>query len=153
MQLVRPKVLVLEIAFHIPPPFRFAAQHDPARFSEWLRDYDVTAYNPTAGCSLSYALHGLRPYGMHLLSLSDHDAILVHESVAPLFERTLGVLFPQDEFTCFRKSRLWMQFPVSYVREWFFAAHPGESLGRVWSNITRVQREVHRTDAPFSLDY
>ncbi|CAE8583734.1 unnamed protein product, partial [Polarella glacialis] len=35
MQLVRPKVLQLEIAYHIPPPFRFTSQWDASRSNQW----------------------------------------------------------------------------------------------------------------------
>lgn len=153
LQLVQPKILVLELVFHIPPPFRFSLLYD-AVLSEVKQDeYDVEKFNAASGCSLSYALHHFRPYGMHLFRLTDQDGVFVHESVVPLIERALSITFPQDEFLCFRQSRLWMQFPALYVREWFFEGHPSASLGRIWSNLSRGNALVGHPKLPFVLDY
>eukprot|EP00929_Paragymnodinium_shiwhaense_P111776 TRINITY_DN80063_c0_g1_i1.p1 TRINITY_DN80063_c0_g1~~TRINITY_DN80063_c0_g1_i1.p1 ORF type:complete len:611 (-),score=149.59 TRINITY_DN80063_c0_g1_i1:58-1890(-) len=150
---VRAKIVVLEMVYHIPPPFKFQLQYDSGQDSERLQSYDVSKLNPAAGCSLSYALHQLRPLGYHLLRLGWQDAIFVHDSLAAAAEKSLGVKLPLDEFQCYRKSRLWMQFPAMHVRQWFFAAHPSESIGYIWSNITKVQRDSGRASAPFTLDY
>jgi len=153
LYIVQPKILVLEIAFHIPPPFRFSLQHDPVKSTNWLHNYNVHEFQPVSGCSLSFALHRLRPHGMHLLHLTDQDAVFVHSSIALALGERLGVRFPQDEFACYRQSALWMQMPASRVREWFFAGHPLDSLGNIWTNLTRMSEAAGRADAPFSLDY
>lgn len=61
--------------------------------------------------------------------------------------------FPQDEFECYRRSRLWMQLPAAYVREWFFDKHPAASLGRIWSNLSQLSNELGRESMPFTLSY
>jgi len=153
LQYIQPKILVIEIAFHIPPPLRFSAHYHHARATERQRLYDVTKLNPSTGCSLSYALHKFRPYGMQFLQLTPLDAIFVHDSVVAVFEQSLKMRIPPDEFLCFRKSSLWMQMPVAFVREWFFARHPAMALGMVWSNISALSLELGHQDAPFTLDY
>lgn len=153
LQMLAPRILVLEIASHIPPPFRFSAQHDVLRSSEWLDVYNIDRLDPVAGCSLSFALHRFRPYGMHLLQLLGADAIFVHESLAPTLADALGVLLPQDEFLCYRRSRPFVQMPLGHVREWFFAPHPAESIGFIIGNLTFAARTLGRPDAPFTVDY
>ena len=80
------QVLMLEIAFHFPPPFRFSAHWDVKRSHSWNADYDVDQLNPSSGCSLSYATHKFKPFGYHLLRLTHTDAVFVHESVKPSIE-------------------------------------------------------------------
>ncbi|CAE8595832.1 unnamed protein product, partial [Polarella glacialis] len=92
-------------------------------------------------------------FGYHLLRLTGADAVFIHESVAPVMEKGLRVRFPQDEFLCYRRSALWMQMPDSYVREWFFADHPSNVFSAIWSNMTSINRESGRPNAPFTLDY
>merc|ERR1712032_1341347 len=82
---------------------------------------------------------------------AEQDAVFVHSSVALALGERLGVRFPQDEFACYRQSALWMQMPAARVREWFFAGHPLDSLGNIWSNLTRMSEAAGRADAPFSL--
>ena len=65
--MVRPKVIQLEILAHIPPPFRFSQQWHMDHSPIWDQDYDMETFMPTAGCSLSYALHKFRPFGYALL--------------------------------------------------------------------------------------
>lgn len=153
MDLVRPKVLMLEIAFHFPPPFRFSAHWDVKRSHSWNAEYDVDQLNPSSGCSLSYAIHKFKPFGYHLLRLTHTDAVFVHESVRPSIESGLGLQLPQDEFLCYRRSTLWVQLPGRYVREWFYAAHPSLALSQIWSNITELNKQMGRDDAPFTLDF
>ncbi|CAJ1360607.1 unnamed protein product [Effrenium voratum] len=153
MQLVRPKVLQLEIAFHFPPPFRFSLHWDAVRSPTWNAEYDIDTLNPVSGCSLSYALSKFKPFGYHLLRLTSADAVFVHESVANAVERGLQLKLPQDEFLCYRSSTLWMQMPSDYVREWFFASHPALVYSRIWANISALSREIGREDAPFTLDF
>ncbi|CAK9101210.1 unnamed protein product [Durusdinium trenchii] len=146
MQLVRPKVMQLEIAFHVPPPFRYSMHWDSEKSPHWNDDYDIDRLNPAAGCSLSYALHKFKPFGYHLLRLTPLDAIFVHESVAPIMESGLGIKLPQDEFLCYRSSTLWVQLPGKYVREWFYAPHPAVAFSQIWSNISLVNQEMGRDD-------
>eukprot|EP00931_Biecheleriopsis_adriatica_P058182 TRINITY_DN34581_c0_g1_i1.p1 TRINITY_DN34581_c0_g1~~TRINITY_DN34581_c0_g1_i1.p1 ORF type:complete len:271 (+),score=47.17 TRINITY_DN34581_c0_g1_i1:654-1466(+) len=153
LRLVQPKVLQMELAFHIPPPFRFTLQWHAGRSPEWNQQYDVSKLNPVTGCSLSYALHKLRPFGYHLLRITPGDAVFVHDSVIPMMEHGLNMRFPQDEFLCYRDSTLWMQMPGAYVREWFFARHPALAFGNLWDNLTLLSREVGRAEAPFTLDF
>ena len=80
------QVLMLEIAFHFPPPFRFSAHWDVKRSHSWNAEYDVDQLNPSSGCSLSYAIHKFKPFGYHLLRLTHTDAVFVHESVRPSIE-------------------------------------------------------------------
>eukprot|EP00928_Gymnodinium_smaydae_P082527 TRINITY_DN65867_c0_g1_i1.p1 TRINITY_DN65867_c0_g1~~TRINITY_DN65867_c0_g1_i1.p1 ORF type:complete len:597 (+),score=87.28 TRINITY_DN65867_c0_g1_i1:246-1793(+) len=158
LQLVTPKIIVLEINFGVPPPFRYSMLHDASRLDTVRRDYEGDSYDPAAGCSLSYALHMLRPFGFHLLRLARQDAIFVHESVGHAFEGLadgpLGAArLPLDEMECFRRSSLWMQLPAVYVQEWFFTSHPGLSLARIWSNMSVVNKARNRSGVPFALDY
>eukprot|EP00913_Durusdinium_trenchii_P001170 g1076.t1 len=147
MQLVRPKVMQLEIAFHFPPPFRFSMHWDSEKSPRWNDEYDIDRLNPVSGCSLSYALHKFKPFGYHLLRLTPADAIFVHESVAPIMESGLGTKLPQDEFLCYRSSTLYAQMPGNYVREWFYAPHPATAFSRIWSNISSLNKEIGREDA------
>merc|ERR1712107_503814 len=126
----------IEMAFHVPPPFKFQLQYDALRNEPLLHAYDVHQLNPVTGCSLSYALYHFRPLGLHLLRLTFQDAVFVHKSIVPVIERRLGIQFPLDEFECYRRSWLWLQSPAENVREWFFASHPAESLSLIWSNLT-----------------
>eukprot|EP00438_Fugacium_kawagutii_P025389 Skav207377 [mRNA] locus=scaffold2496:88341:89957:+ [translate_table: standard] len=153
MQILRPKVLTLEIAFHIPPPFRFAAHWDLERSSHWNSEYDIDRFNAASGCSLSYALHKFKHFGYHLLRLTQEDVFLVHESVRSVIESGLGLQLPQDEFLCYRASSLWSMFPSRFVREWFYAPHPSLAFSQIWSNISKVNKEMGRDDAPFTLDF
>eukprot|EP00929_Paragymnodinium_shiwhaense_P111869 TRINITY_DN80158_c0_g1_i1.p1 TRINITY_DN80158_c0_g1~~TRINITY_DN80158_c0_g1_i1.p1 ORF type:complete len:551 (-),score=56.36 TRINITY_DN80158_c0_g1_i1:61-1713(-) len=154
LEVVQPKLLLLEIVFHIPPPFRFAAHHDAAFHDSWHTAYDVSRLNPVAGCSLSYAIHRLARFDMYLLKLTDNDALFLHQSVAWAFEQSLGVRFPQDEFQCYRASRLWLQMPPEYVRDWFFtSAHPAEDLGAIWGNLSWVGQHARQRLSAFTLDY
>ncbi|CAK9051695.1 unnamed protein product [Durusdinium trenchii] len=153
MQLVRPKVMQLEIAFHFPPPFRFSMHWDSEKSPRWNDEYDIDRLNPVSGCSLSYALHKFKPFGYHLLRLTPADAIFVHESVAPIMESGLGTKLPQDEFLCYRSSTLYAQMPGNYVREWFYAPHPATAFSRIWSNISSLNKEIGREDVPFTLDF
>lgn len=153
LYLVQPKVLIIELAYHVPPPFRYCLQYDANSFAEWLTDYNVQAFNPASGCSLSYAISKFRSHDMHLLQLVKQDAIFVHSSILPMLEHHLDVRFPQDEFQCYRQSRLWLQFPALYVREWFFVSHPAESLHRIWENMSSIGRLHGRVGAPFTLSY
>eukprot|EP00438_Fugacium_kawagutii_P014280 Skav215765 [mRNA] locus=scaffold106:387551:388855:- [translate_table: standard] len=153
MQLVRPKVIMLEMAFHIPPPFRFSAHWDAKRSGHWNANYDIDQYNAASGCSLSYALHKFKLFGYHLLRPLEADAVFVHDSVKAMFESSLGLKLPQDEFLCYRSSTLWLQMPGRYVREWFYAPHPSLVFSQIWSNISVLNREMGREDAPFTLDF
>ena len=153
MQFVRPKVMMLEIAFQFPPPFRFSLHWDIKRSDSWQSEYDVDKFNPVSGCSLSYALHKFKPFGYHLLRLLPTDAILVHESVQSIMEEGLGLKFPQDEFLCYRSSTLWAQMPGTYVREWFYVPHPSLAFSQIWANISLVNKNMGREGAPFTLDF
>ncbi|CAE7899879.1 unnamed protein product [Symbiodinium microadriaticum] len=153
LRVLRPKVIHLEIITHIPPPFRFSLQWHSRLSPHWNDVYDVDLLNPFQGCSLSYALHKFRPFGYALLRLTQHDAILVHKSLKVVVERGLQVKLPQDEFQCYRDSKLWLQMPANYVREWFFARHPSAVIGSIWSNISTVNKELGREGMPFTLDF
>lgn len=153
LQLVRPKVLVVEIMFFIPPPFRYASHHDVFNSEKWLNAYDVNKLMPSAGCSLSFAIHRFQPFGYHLFRLTAMDAVFVHDSVAWAIEKGFKMKLPQDEFLCYRRSRLWMQMQVSHVREWFFASHPADSFSHIWHNLSLINRELGRPGAPFAFDY
>ncbi|CAE7657370.1 hypothetical protein AK812_SmicGene23378 [Symbiodinium microadriaticum] len=153
MRVVRPKVIQLEILAHIPPPFRFSQQWHMDHSPIWDQDYDMETFMPTAGCSLSYALHKFRPFGYHLLQLAMHDAVFVHKSIGRVIERGLRLKFPQDEFQCYRNSTLWLQRPASFVREWFFSRHPSTVLADIWSNISEWNQEIGRGSSPFTLDF
>ena len=85
-QAVEMQVMILEMAYHIPPPFRFSAHWDVKRSHSWDAEYDVDRYNPSSGCSLSYALHKFKPFGYHLLRMTENDAVFVHESVRSIIE-------------------------------------------------------------------
>mmetsp|Transcript_45795 Transcript_45795/g.83954 ORF Transcript_45795/g.83954 Transcript_45795/m.83954 type:complete len:574 (-) Transcript_45795:98-1819(-) len=150
---VRPLVIVVEMAFHIPPPFRFSMQYDTLTAEEKLDKYDVDWLMPASGCSLSYALHAFRPHGYFLLRLTGTDAIFVHEAATSCLEGALGVRFPIDEFSCYRRSQLWMQAPAINVRDWFFAKHPSLAFGKIWSNLTQMNAEGGHPHQPFTLDY
>ena len=54
---------VVEITFHIPPPFRFSLQYDRTRSATWQQNYSVSQLNPASGCSLSFAIDKFRPFG------------------------------------------------------------------------------------------
>ena len=66
LQILRPKVIHMEIVPHIPPPFRFSLQWHATLSPHWDAMYDVELLNPFQGCSLSYALHKFRPFGYSL---------------------------------------------------------------------------------------
>ncbi|CAE7801937.1 unnamed protein product, partial [Symbiodinium sp. CCMP2456] len=153
LQVVTPKVIHLEIVFHIPPPFRFSLQWHADVSPKFDAEYDVDVLNPASGCSLSYALHKFRPFGYHLLRLTPNDVILVHQSIASSVERGLQLKLPQDEFECYRNSTLWLQMPADYVREWFFAKHPSAAIGHIWSNLSSLSKETGRQNVPFTLDF
>ncbi|CAE7755720.1 unnamed protein product [Symbiodinium sp. KB8] len=106
-----------------------------------------------ARLSLSYiCTRSLKPWRPRL-RLTQHDAILVHKSLKVVVERGLQVKLPQDEFQCYRDSKLWLQMPANYVREWFFARHPSAVIGSIWSNISTVNKELGREGMPFTLDF
>ncbi|OLP77725.1 hypothetical protein AK812_SmicGene42185 [Symbiodinium microadriaticum] len=153
LQIVRPKILQVEVVAHIPPPFRFSLHWHASHSPDWDRFYHADRFTPTAGCSLSYALHKFRPFGYDLLRLTEHDAVFVHQSIAKVIEPGYHVKLPQDEFQCYRNSTLWFQRPASYVREWFFAKHPSAVIGRIWSNISFLNVEMGREPLPFTLDF
>eukprot|EP00971_Amphidinium_carterae_P196380 3896360-Amphidinium_carterae.1 len=147
---VKPLVMVVEMAFHIPPPFRFSMQY-AERSKEQLDNYDVDWLMPASGCSLSFALHAFRPHGYFLLRITGTDAIFVHAAATPCLEAVLGARFPIDEFSCYRRSQLWMQAPAMNVRDWFFAKHPSLAFGKIWSNLTRMNQEGGRAHQPFTF--
>ena len=101
LQLVRPKVMMLELAFQFPPPFRFAMHWDIERSRHWHQDYRIDRFNPVSGCSLSYAVQKFKAFGYHLLRLTPADGVFVHESVAPIIESGIGIKLPQDELPVF----------------------------------------------------
>merc|ERR1719421_1796117 len=79
LEIVQPKVLVVEIAFHFPPPFRFSSQYDPVQSQETQDVYDVSRLNPADGCSLSYAIHAFRGHGYLFSLVTDMDAVFIHQ--------------------------------------------------------------------------
>eukprot|EP00927_Polykrikos_kofoidii_P074609 TRINITY_DN70626_c0_g1_i1.p1 TRINITY_DN70626_c0_g1~~TRINITY_DN70626_c0_g1_i1.p1 ORF type:complete len:434 (-),score=51.10 TRINITY_DN70626_c0_g1_i1:45-1346(-) len=139
---LRVRVLVMEINLWFPPPLRFARQYHPQpRIDDLVR-------SDTYGCSLSHAAHLASGFGLHLVKLSDDDAIFVSQAVLG------GLLVPlHDEVECYRSVsvRGHGNFPIAYLREWLFSVDPHIALFRAWGNLTRRDRLYGLDDHPFSL--
>ena len=93
----RPKVIVLEVNFDIPPPIAFAVHYSAAgEAGGGGGNNGGFAWKGGCfyGCSLSYASAMLRPHGYTLLQLDVWDALYVADEFVPLF----GAV-PHDDYS------------------------------------------------------
>merc|ERR1712232_956232 len=115
-------VILMYVNDQFPPPLRFSSLS--------REGVPESLY----GCSISYAIDMLAPYGFRLQHLSGPYALFV------MATQPVGEMLSLDEFECFRDTRLWgseEDFPIDAVRDWFFGVHEStELLKRVWGNVT-----------------
>merc|ERR1712127_1104215 len=105
----------------------------------------------TTSCSLSYAVNWLGREGYALLAFDGYNGVFVHESIWSVVQQIFqGLVLPQDEFQCYRKSRVWVQaFSPYYVRDWFFtSANTHDVMDWIWANFSRLAGEEGFGDCP-----
>lgn len=150
--LARAKIVYLEVAYQIPPPFRFAREHSPSA-SAFRSAYSNSRYIASAGCSLSYATWMMAELGYYLLFIHESDAVFVAKELASVFEDAFRMKLPQDEVSCYRQSLLWVHDTISpkYIREWFFTLRPEDMLRHVAGNFSAMSVVEGFSDVPFTL--
>eukprot|EP00928_Gymnodinium_smaydae_P074787 TRINITY_DN57801_c0_g1_i1.p1 TRINITY_DN57801_c0_g1~~TRINITY_DN57801_c0_g1_i1.p1 ORF type:complete len:474 (-),score=71.32 TRINITY_DN57801_c0_g1_i1:182-1603(-) len=151
-RIAAPTFLMVELNPSIPPPFRFA-RHYSRRYPEAATQQQI--FLGTTSCSLSFAVRSFWALGYALLMFDGYNGIFVHRRTWSFFEGQMDSLrLPQDEFECYRRSRVWVtNLRPEYVQDWFFGAgHVDEVLDLIWSNLTQMSEEDGLQDVPFLLE-
>eukprot|EP00434_Breviolum_minutum_P031664 symbB.v1.2.027999.t1/scaffold2918.1/size67253/3 len=82
LRLVRPKVIIMEINWSLPPPLRFVRQCHEGWWSTWIKFSSLGLTPSTHGCSLSGAVAELSHFGYSLWRLSGYvNALFVREDM------------------------------------------------------------------------
>lgn len=109
-------------------------------------------FSPLYGMSLSKALDLLRDeyYLLYLTGMT--DAVFIHKTLKPFYEKTFGITLPVDEFLCWRTSHLWHQMNQVFVRSWAFAEEIHEGLQHIHDNMTNASPvPIEEGNVPFLL--
>eukprot|EP00747_Dinoflagellata_sp_TGD_P006896 gnl/TRDRNA2_/TRDRNA2_116518_c1_seq1.p1 gnl/TRDRNA2_/TRDRNA2_116518_c1~~gnl/TRDRNA2_/TRDRNA2_116518_c1_seq1.p1 ORF type:complete len:416 (-),score=45.68 gnl/TRDRNA2_/TRDRNA2_116518_c1_seq1:88-1335(-) len=154
-----PGILIVEVLYDIPPPWRFARRYAPEwPLSEWQAKWIVERLLP--GCNLGYLVTELQHYDYYLYKYNGADTIFVHSTHLAAFRAADGTVFPVDELLCYLMASIHTAMPTVYIKDWLGLgpSHLSpldmhDALLRIWGNITEIQHGGGAERMPFLLDY
>ncbi|CAK9011690.1 unnamed protein product [Durusdinium trenchii] len=149
LRLLRPKFIIMEINWSIPPPLRFVRQCHSDWSKSWAKWSSVGFRFTSHGCSLSGASAEFAPFGYSLWRLAGMvNAVWVHREVAHLLGAEV------DEVNCFnhawRSPDLVRYLHWSVIHDWR-TGPVRAALAHAWGNLTCYDRVFGIDHIPFSL--
>jgi len=149
LRLVRPKVIIMEINWSLPPPLRFVRQCHEGWWSTWIKFGSLGLTPSTHGCSLSGAVAELSHFGYSLWRLSGNvNALFVRDDMV----KYLGGHV--DEVRCYNEAwkypRMVRYMDPILMDDWRKGSVEN-ALKHAWSNFSCYHTLLNISYLPFSL--
>lgn len=150
LHLIRPKVIIMEINWSIPPPLRFVRHCHEDWWKSWETWGSIGFVLSTHGCSLMGASSTLEPFGFALWRLQGHvNAVFLRRDV----QEALGQR-RADETACFneawKNSELVRYVHFSLADDWRRGSGQ-DALKHACGNISCYHSLLDISHIPFSL--